>query len=143
MGTGVMFGVATLLRANGLIGFVAIPASLLLGARSWRPALRMSVISAAAMAIVLAPSSLNNQIRFGNPNVASESGISLYAGMISWDRIPPSPDSADGNALRCTTPPTLLDHTARWRRRHPSTMHLSKLVKTPAEAARCDGRHCP
>ena len=96
LGAGVMFGVATLLRANGLIGFVAIPASMLVGARSWRAALRLSAISAAAMAIVVVPWCLHNLIRFGNANVASESGISLYARVISFDRVPPSPDSTDG-----------------------------------------------
>ncbi|HXR30670.1 MAG TPA: glycosyltransferase family 39 protein [Solirubrobacterales bacterium] len=98
---GVMFGVATLVRANGLIGFVAIPLALLVGARAWRPALRCAAIAVAAMAIVLAPWCIHNLIRFGDPNVSNEGGLALYARAVSWAEMPPSPDTADGRlALR-------------------------------------------
>ncbi len=81
---GAMFGLATLVRANGLIGFVAIPLALLVGTRSWRPALRSSAIAIAAMALVLAPWCIHNLVRFGDPNVSSESGLALYARGVSW-----------------------------------------------------------
>lgn len=93
---GVMFGAATLVRANGLIGFAAIPLVLLIAARSWRPALRFSAIAVGSMAIVLAPWCIHNLIRFNDPNVASEGGIALYARAVSWAEIPPSRDTADG-----------------------------------------------
>ena len=93
---GAMFGLATLVRANGLIGFVAIPLALLIGARSWKPALRSSAIAIAAMAIVLAPWCIHNLVRFGDPNVSSEGGLALYARAVSWAEMPPSDDTADG-----------------------------------------------
>lgn len=98
---GAMFGLATLVRANGLIGFVAIPLALLVGTRGWRPALRSSAIAIAAMALVLAPWCIHNLIRFGDPNVSSEGGLALYARGVSWAEMPPSADTADGRlALR-------------------------------------------
>jgi 4-amino-4-deoxy-L-arabinose transferase-like glycosyltransferase len=93
---GVMFGVATLVRANGLIGFAAIPLALLIAARSWRPALRFSAIAVGSMAAVLAPWCIHNLIRFDDPNVASERGIALYARAVSWAEMPPSADTANG-----------------------------------------------
>lgn len=93
---GAMFGLATLVRANGLIGFAAIPLALLAGLRSWRPALRSAAIAAAAMALVLAPWCIHNLVRFGDPNVSSEGGLALYARSISWAEMPPSTDTADG-----------------------------------------------
>jgi 4-amino-4-deoxy-L-arabinose transferase-like glycosyltransferase len=94
--TGVLFGVATLFRANGLYGLVAIPAALLLAGRPWKAALRASAVAMGAMAIVLAPWCLHNLIRFGDPNVASEGGVSLYARAVSYDEVPPSADTEDG-----------------------------------------------
>ncbi len=93
---GATFGLATLLRANGLIGFFAIPLVLLIAAKGWRPALRPSVVAMAAMAIVLAPWCIHNLIRFDDPNVASERGVALYARSVSWAERPPSPDTANG-----------------------------------------------
>jgi 4-amino-4-deoxy-L-arabinose transferase-like glycosyltransferase len=93
---GATFGLATLLRANGLIGFVAIPLVLLIATRGWRPALRPSAVAMATMAIVLAPWCIHNLIRFGDPNVASERGVALYARAVSWAERPPSPDTANG-----------------------------------------------
>ncbi|HWA54263.1 MAG TPA: glycosyltransferase family 39 protein [Solirubrobacterales bacterium] len=99
--TGVAFGIATLVRANGLIALAAIPLALLASAPRWKPALRSSAIAIGAMAIVLAPWCVHNLIRFGDPNVSSESGLALYARAVSWGEVPPSPDTADGRlALR-------------------------------------------
>lgn len=99
--TGALFGVATLFRANGLFGLVAIPAALLLAGQPSKAALRASALAIAAMVIVLAPWCLHNLIRFGDPNVASEGGISLYARAVSYDEVPPSADTKDGQlALR-------------------------------------------
>lgn len=94
--TGAMFGVATLLRANGLLALAAIPITLWIGAHHWRPALRASGIAVAAMLVVLVPWSLHNLIRFGDPNVSTVGNISLYAHVITSGGIPPSADSADG-----------------------------------------------
>jgi 4-amino-4-deoxy-L-arabinose transferase-like glycosyltransferase len=93
---GALFGIATLFRANGLYGLVAIPAVLLATGKPWRPKLRASAIALGAMVVVLAPWCLHNWIRFGDPNVASEGGISLYARAVSYDEVPPSTDTADG-----------------------------------------------
>lgn len=93
---GLFFGLATLLRANGLIGLVAMPLALLIGARSWRPALRSSAIAIGGMAIVLAPWCVHNLVKFGDPNVASEGGLALYARAVSWAEMPPSDETADG-----------------------------------------------
>lgn len=93
---GLAFGLATLIRANGLVGVLVIPLALLLGARSWRPALKSSAIALVAMAVVLAPWCLHNLIRFGDPNVSSESGLALYARAVSWAEMPPSADTAEG-----------------------------------------------
>lgn len=97
---GAMFGLATLVRANGLIGVVAIPLALLAGTRSRRPALRCSAVALAAMAVVLAPWCTHNLIRFGDPNVSSEAGLALYARGVSWAEMPPSTDTADGRLAR-------------------------------------------
>jgi 4-amino-4-deoxy-L-arabinose transferase-like glycosyltransferase len=93
---GATFGLATLLRANGLIWFVAIPLVLLAATRGWRPALRPSAVAMAAMAIVLAPWCIHNLIQFDDPNVAAERGVALYARAVSWAERPPSPDTANG-----------------------------------------------
>lgn len=93
---GLAFGVATLIRANGLVGLLIIPLALLLGARSWRPALRSTGIVLAAMAVILAPWCIHNLIRFGDPNVSSEGGLALYARAVSWAEMPPSPDTPQG-----------------------------------------------
>jgi 4-amino-4-deoxy-L-arabinose transferase-like glycosyltransferase len=94
---GVAFGLAILIRANGLVGLVVIPLALLVGARSWRPALRASAIALAATAVVLAPWCIHNLIRFGDPNVSSEGGLALYARAISWAEMPPPADSDEGH----------------------------------------------
>jgi 4-amino-4-deoxy-L-arabinose transferase-like glycosyltransferase len=93
---GALFGVATLFRANGLFGLVAIPAVLLSTGKPWRPKLRAAAMAIGAMAIVLAPWCIHNWIRFNDPNVASEGGISLYARAVSYDEVPPSTDTANG-----------------------------------------------
>lgn len=97
---GAMFGLATLIRANGLIGFVVIPLALLIAAQGWRRALRSTAIAVAAMAVVLAPWCLHNLVRFGDPNVSSEGGLALYARAVSWAEMPPPADTADGRLAR-------------------------------------------
>lgn len=99
--TGTLFGVATLFRANGLFGLLAIPAVLLTAGPPWKLALRASALAITALVVVIAPWCIHNLIRFGDPNVASEGGISLYGRAVSYDEVPPSTDSADGRlALR-------------------------------------------
>jgi|GEM_PF-2612125 len=93
---GAMFGLATLLRANGIYGLVGIPAVLLLAVPRWKPALRASAIAAAALVVVIAPWCIHNLLRFGDPNVTSEGGLSLYSRAISYDQVPPSADTASG-----------------------------------------------
>jgi 4-amino-4-deoxy-L-arabinose transferase-like glycosyltransferase len=96
MAAGALFGLATLFRVNGLFGLVAIPVALLIGGRPWKPAFRASGIAMAALVVVVAPWCIHNLIRFGDPSVASEGGISLYARVISYDQVPPSADTANG-----------------------------------------------
>lgn len=93
---GLAFGFATLIRANGLVALLVIPLALLLGARSWRPALKPTAIALAAMAVILAPWCIHNLVRFGDPNVSSEGGLALYARAVSWAEMPPSPDTHEG-----------------------------------------------
>jgi 4-amino-4-deoxy-L-arabinose transferase-like glycosyltransferase len=93
---GAMFGFATLFRANGIYGLVAIPAVLLVAGPRWKPALRASAIATGALVVVIAPWCIHNLIRFGDPNVASEGGLSLYGRAISYDQVRPSADTASG-----------------------------------------------
>jgi 4-amino-4-deoxy-L-arabinose transferase-like glycosyltransferase len=93
---GVMFGLASLFRANGIYGLVAIPAALLIAGPRWKPALRASAIATGALVVVIAPWCIHNLIRFGDPNVASEGGLSLYGRAISYDQVKPSADTASG-----------------------------------------------
>lgn len=97
---GLMFGLATLVRANGLIALVAIPLALLVATRSWRPALRYSAIAIGTMVLVLAPWCIHNVIRFGDPNVSSEAGLAFYARAVSWGEMPPSTNTAEGRLAR-------------------------------------------
>lgn len=97
---GIFFGLSSLFRANGLIGFLTIPLVLLLGALDWRRGLRAAAIALLAAAAVLAPWFLHNLFKFGDPSIATENGISLYARAISWDEVPPATDSADGRLAR-------------------------------------------
>jgi 4-amino-4-deoxy-L-arabinose transferase-like glycosyltransferase len=98
---GVLFGVATLFRANGLLGLVAIPTAIAIGARGWRSTLRAAAVAVGAMILVLSPWMLHNLIRFGDPSVATEGGISLYARAVSYDKVPPAGDTPDSRiALR-------------------------------------------
>lgn len=109
---GALFGVATLLRANGLLALFAIPIVLAIAARQWRPALRGSAIALAAMLVVLAPWSLHNLIKFGDPNVSTVGNISLYAHTVTSAHVPPNPDSPEGrlalSIYNTGAPPTAL-----------------------------------
>lgn len=93
---GAMFGLATLFRANGIYGLVAIPLALLIAGPRWKPALRASGIAVGALVVVIAPWCVHNLVRFGDPNVASEGGLSLYGRAISYDQVRPSADTASG-----------------------------------------------
>jgi 4-amino-4-deoxy-L-arabinose transferase-like glycosyltransferase len=93
---GATFGVATLFRPNGQLAVLVIPAALLLGARNWRIGLRSSAIALAALLCVLAPWVLHNIIAYGDPQVATEGGVSLYGRVITSERRPPPADSPDG-----------------------------------------------
>jgi len=93
---GAMFGLATLFRANGIYGLIAIPIALLVAGPRWRPVLRASAIAVAALVVVIAPWCIHNMVRFDDPNVASEGGLSLYSRAISYDQVPPSADTASG-----------------------------------------------
>jgi 4-amino-4-deoxy-L-arabinose transferase-like glycosyltransferase len=97
---GLAFGLATLVRANGLVALAVVPLALLLGARSWRPALKSTAIVLAAMAVILAPWCIHNLVRFGDPNVSSEGGLALYARAVSWAEMPPSADTHEGRVAR-------------------------------------------
>lgn len=129
--TGAVFGVATLLRANGLLALLAIPITLWIGAQHWRPALRASGIAVAAMLVVLAPWCIHNLIRFGDPNVSTVGNISLYALAITAADVPPSADSEDGrlalSIYNTGAPPT------------PVFNALVAEGKTPAEATSAMG----
>lgn len=96
VGGGAMFGLATLFRANGMYGLIAIPTVLLIVGPRWKPALRSSALAVAALVVVVAPWCIHNLIRFDDPNVASEGGLSLFGRAISYDQVPPSADTASG-----------------------------------------------
>jgi 4-amino-4-deoxy-L-arabinose transferase-like glycosyltransferase len=128
---GAMFGIATLLRAHGLLALAAIPIALWIGAQRWRPALRASGVAVAAMLVVLAPWCIHNLIRFGDPNVSTVGNLSLYAHSITAADVPPSADSADGrlalSIYNTGAPPT------------PVFNALVAEGKTPAEATSAMG----
>ena len=93
---GALFGVATLFRANGMLALFAIPIILAIAARQWRPALRATAIALGAMLVVLAPWSIHNLVKFGDPNVSTVGNISLYAHTVTSAHVPPNPDSREG-----------------------------------------------
>ncbi len=136
--TGAVFGLATLFRANGLIGLVAIPIVLFIAAPGLKPGLRSVGATVLAMALVLAPWSLHNVVRFGDPNLATEGGISLYARAVNWDAVPPPDDTPEGALARQlynTAEPGEPGHPASGQ---PATALYSALInegRTPAEAA--------
>lgn len=96
LATGVVFGLATLLRPNGQVAVLAIPIVLLVAARNWRVGLRFSAIAVGAMVVVLFPWILHNLIRFGDPQVATEGGVSLYGRVITSERRPPPAHTPEG-----------------------------------------------
>jgi 4-amino-4-deoxy-L-arabinose transferase-like glycosyltransferase len=93
---GALFGLATMFRANGIYAIVAIPVALLIGDSPWKPALRASAIAVGTLAVVIAPWCIYGLIRFDDPSVASEGGLSLYGRAISYDQVKPSADTASG-----------------------------------------------
>jgi 4-amino-4-deoxy-L-arabinose transferase-like glycosyltransferase len=136
--TGATFGFATLFRANGLLALAAMPVALLAGARAWRPALRASGFAIGAMILVLAPWSLHNLIRFGDPNIASEGGVSLYARVITWDAVPPPASSADGRLALSIYNTSEPGEPGAPRSGLPTTALFNALVaegRTPSEAS--------
>jgi 4-amino-4-deoxy-L-arabinose transferase-like glycosyltransferase len=94
--TGFVFGLATMFRANGQLGFVAIPVALLLATRDWRSMLRPAVAAIGGMLILILPVVTQNLVLYGDFSVATEGGISLYSRVITGDRVPPPTDSAEG-----------------------------------------------
>jgi 4-amino-4-deoxy-L-arabinose transferase-like glycosyltransferase len=97
---GALYGLGTLLRPNGIYAVGAIPIVLLIVGPRWKPALRAAVIAVAALVVVIAPWCLHNLIRFGDPNVASEGGQSLYGRAVSYDQVPPSGDTPAARIAR-------------------------------------------
>lgn len=97
---GALYGIGTLFRPNGIYAVAAIPAVLLLVGPRWKPALRASGIAVSVLIVVIAPWCLHNLIRFGNPNVASESGQSLYGRAVSYDQQPPPGNSPAAQIAR-------------------------------------------
>jgi 4-amino-4-deoxy-L-arabinose transferase-like glycosyltransferase len=134
--TGAAFGLATLLRANGLLAVVAIPAALLLATRAWRPALAATAVALAALAMVLAPWSIHNLVRFGDPNVSTVGNISLYARAVTWDGVPPTPNSREGrlalSIYNAGGPPTALFNAlvAEGRTEGEATAAMGRLART-------------
>lgn len=98
--SGALFGLATLLRANGFYAIVAIPLVLLLWGARWKPALRASGVAVGVVALVLAPWVVYGTIRFGDFTIASEGGLSLYSRAISYDQVEPSADTEAGRIAR-------------------------------------------
>lgn len=94
--TGSLYGLATMLRPNGQLAFLLIPIALLVGGAGWRRWASASAISVAALAIVLAPWVVHNYVEYDEATVSTEGGVSLYGRVITSERNPPSPDSADG-----------------------------------------------
>jgi 4-amino-4-deoxy-L-arabinose transferase-like glycosyltransferase len=121
---GALFGLATLLRPNGLYALGAIPLALLLVGPRWKPALRSSAIAAAALVVVLAPWCVYNVVYFGELTIASEGGQSLYSRAVSYDGVRPAAkteagriaraiyDTADPNKVEATVGTTILVYRA-------------------------------
>jgi hypothetical protein len=94
--TGFVFGIATMFRANGQLGFVAIPVVLILATRDWSLMWRPAMAAIGGMLILIVPVVAQNLVLYGDFSVATEGGISLYSRVITGDRVPPPTDSADG-----------------------------------------------
>jgi 4-amino-4-deoxy-L-arabinose transferase-like glycosyltransferase len=97
---GALFGLATLLRANGLFVVAVIPVLLLLVGPRWKPALQGSAVAAAALIVVIAPWCIYSLVRFGELTLASEGGLSLYSRAISYDEVRPPADTEAGKLAR-------------------------------------------
>jgi len=139
---GATFGIAALFRANGLLALAAIPIALMIGAPNWRPGLRASAVAIGAMVVVLAPWSLHNLIRFGDPNLASEGGVSLYARAITWDAVPPPADSAEGKLALSIYSTAEPGASGAPRSGLPTTALFNALIasgKSPSEASSAMG----
>jgi 4-amino-4-deoxy-L-arabinose transferase-like glycosyltransferase len=97
---GALFGLATLLRANGLYALLAIPLALLLTGPRWKPTLQASGVAASALLVVIAPWCIYSLVRFDDLTVASEGGLSLYSRAISYDQVEPPADTKAGRVAR-------------------------------------------
>lgn len=98
--SGALFGLATLLRANGFYAIVAIPLVLLPWAPRWKPALQASGVAAGVLVLVIAPWCIYGAIRFDDLTIASEGGLSLYSRAISYDEVAPPADTEAGRIAR-------------------------------------------
>lgn len=100
LASGLTFGLATMFRANGQLGFVVIPVVVLLATRRWRPALRPIGVGIAGMLVPILPVVLLNLAFYGDLSVGTEGGISLYSRAVTTDRVPPPKDSPYGELAR-------------------------------------------
>jgi 4-amino-4-deoxy-L-arabinose transferase-like glycosyltransferase len=98
--SGALFGLAALLRANGLYAVIAIPFAMLLAGPRWKPALQSSAVAAAALIVVIAPWCVYSLVRFGDLTLASEGGLSLYSRAVSYDEVRPPADTEAGQLAR-------------------------------------------
>ncbi len=99
IGAGLIFGIATLMRAQMMLFPVGAIVAMMIAYRAfgWRPALRAALIVHLAMAAVVLPWTLRNQAVMGAPiPVSTNGGISLYYGAndratgawYAWERTP-------------------------------------------------------
>lgn len=138
LASGLTFGLATMFRANGQLGFVVIPVVVLLATRRWRPAVRPIGVGIAGMLVLILPVALLNLAFYGDLSVGTEGGISLYSRAVTTDRVPPPKDSPDGELARRIYDTAKPGPLAGVESGRPTTALFDALVeagKTEAEAS--------
>jgi hypothetical protein len=88
VGAGVLVGVATYIKPNGLILVPLVPLAFLLARLGWRPGLRATGIFAATALVVVAPWVIRNWVREDTPLLTTQGGAALWVVAFDSDRMP-------------------------------------------------------
>ncbi|MEA2389871.1 MAG: hypothetical protein QOG41_2644, partial [Thermoleophilaceae bacterium] len=94
--TGVLFGIATLIRPVGQFLLLGAPVALAYGWRAPRAVLRGSVAVGLAMLVVVAPWVVRNAVVIHRPTVSVMTGDTLFVRAFEVDHLPIPTDSATG-----------------------------------------------
>jgi hypothetical protein len=94
--TGVLFGIATLIRPVGQFLLLAAPLALAYGWRAPRAVFRGSVAVGLSMLVVVAPWIIRNAVVIHRPTVSVMSGDTLFVRAFEVDRLPIPTDSETG-----------------------------------------------